>query len=152
MMLLNVIKLLWPFIKEMIIGKNSLRYAIRKNRIRVAFFFAVILSFVVTWVTVPKLFMISANYIKIEQELKATRETMAGYAEDKAIVDQAKEELLMLRAKVIELEKKKQPVVEQPKPKTVSPNKITEPNPVNNSVSSQHKIDQVRKRLNSLEN
>lgn len=149
MMLLNIIKLIWPFVKEMIIGKNSLRYAIRKNRIRVAFFFCVILSFVINWVTVPKLFIISANHVKLEQELKATRETMAGYVEDKALVDQAKEELILLRAKVKELEDKKHRVVENIKPAA------TEKVDGNNntpSVTPKHKIDQVRTRLNNLEN
>ena len=145
MMLLNIIKLIWLFVKEMIIGKNSLQYAIRKNRIRVAFFFAVILSFVINWVTVPKLFIISANHVKLEQELKATRETMAGYAEDKALVDQAKEELLMLRARVKELEHKQNITAA-----SIPDSKSNMPHSEQKTKKSD--MNYIHKRLNTLEN
>lgn len=133
MMLFNIVKLTWPFFKEMIIGKNSLRYAIRKNRVRVAFFFAVMLSFIVNWVVVPRLFMISSDYIKLEQELKATKETMAGYKDDKEMVDQSKIELLALRARVKELEG----------------HQCTDPGP---APTPQRDISYVRTRLNNLGN
>ena len=147
MILLKVLKLIWPFIKEMIIGKNSLRYAIRKNRIRVAFFFAVILSFVINWVAVPKLFIISANYIKLEQELKITKEKMAEFTSDKEMVETAKGELILLRAKVKELEAKKSNISET---KNGQNNEINLA--ANNNVDnkSKHNIDQIRSRLNTL--
>lgn len=103
-MLLSLLKLAWPFIKEMILGRNSLRYALRKNRVRLAFFLAVILSFVLNWVTIPRLFTISNNYIVMEREFKATRETLETYKDDKDAIDQTKAEVLALRAKVKELE------------------------------------------------
>ena len=100
----KALKMSWPFFKEMIIGRNSFSYALRKNRVRVAFFFAVLLSFCINWVAIPRLFTLSSDYIKLEKELKATKETMASYKDDKEAVDQAKDELTVLRAKVKELE------------------------------------------------
>ncbi len=133
MLIINVIKQTWPFFKEMIIGKNSLRYAIRKNRVRVAFFFAVMLSFIVNWIAVPRLFMISSDYIRMEQELRATKETTAGYKEDMDSVSKSKEELLRLRGRVKELEEKQCPAVE----------------PANNDDHG-HDLNPVRSRLNNL--
>lgn len=131
MVMLNVIKLTWPFFKEMIIGRNSLRYAMRKNRVKVLFFFVVMLSFVVNWITVPRLFMISSDYIKLEKEFKATKETMATYKDDVELVEQAKDELIVLRAKVKELDGK-QCLAPTPFP------------------SVKHDIEHVRTRLNNL--
>ncbi len=101
-----LIKASWPFFKEMIIGKNSLRYAIRKNRIRVAFFGCVMISFIINWYAVPRLFYITNKYIHLEKELKATRETIESYKYDKNSIDTTNKEIEALKAKVKEYEDK----------------------------------------------
>ena len=155
MILLKVLKMLWPFIKEMIIGKNSLRYAVRKNRIRVIFFFLVIFSFVINWIAIPKLVIISANYIKLEQELKTTKNKLEDYRDDRIMVENTKNELFQLRARVGYLDLKNPNNGDVKVNYLVDNDSTTKSDSASNSnLRPKHKlakIDHISNRLNALE-
>lgn len=84
-----LLKILIPFVKEMIIGKNSFRYALRKNRIRVLFFISVILSYGLNWFFIPKTFIISAAHIEQTKLLASCNSSILKYTDDvRVILDQ----------------------------------------------------------------
>ncbi len=106
-MLMNILRLIWPFVKEMIIGKNSLRYAIRRNKVKVFFFFTVILSFILNWIVIPKLFYLSASHVEIEKKLKVCQEASVLYESDIQNINELKKALAVAIAKNNELESNK---------------------------------------------
>lgn len=67
----NLYTLVLSFIKEMVLGKTTLKYNLKRHKVRLVFFTVVILSFITNWITIPKLFSISNNYIQLEKEVKA---------------------------------------------------------------------------------
>ena len=54
----------------MVLGKTTLKYNLKRHRVRLIFFSVVILSFITNWITIPKLFSISNNYIQLEKEVR----------------------------------------------------------------------------------
>jgi len=92
-MLLSILKWLWPFVKEMFLGKNSLRYALRKNRIRVFTALLVMASFVTNYYTLPKMVKYSDEQLTHEKELKKARADIETYKRAMLVVDSEKANL-----------------------------------------------------------
>lgn len=135
MLMLKVLKFTWPFFKEMIIGRNSLRYAMKKNRVKVFFFFAVILSFVVNWMVVPRLFTLSSSYLKIKHELVEVKGTLDNYKDEIEMIDQTRTEMDQLRARIKELE--------------TAPVGTICPKPMESIPNTKYSIDKIYNKLNS---
>jgi hypothetical protein len=66
----KLIALLFPFVKEMILGEKTIREAIRTNKMRVFLIGLILLSFFLNLVVIPKLVKISADYVMLDRRYK----------------------------------------------------------------------------------
>lgn len=64
LLLLKVLRFLWPFVKEMILGEKTLKQAIKSNKIKVLCLFMVFLSLALNFFTIPKLILITKNHLE----------------------------------------------------------------------------------------
>jgi len=69
-MILKFFNLLWPFIKEMVLGKITFLEALVTDRKKVIFICLIFSSFGLNFITIERLFFISNKYIAIENDNK----------------------------------------------------------------------------------
>ena len=75
MLVFKVIGLLFPFIKEMILGEKTVKEAIKTNKLRVLLIGAICLSILLNFLTIPRLVQISARHVALQKKYDlATRE------------------------------------------------------------------------------
>lgn len=155
MFAVQILKFLWPFIKEMIIGKNSFRYALRKNRVKVFFFALVILSFFLNLVLVPRLISISASHVELsrhttqlQSDLESVEKDRQLFTDNNALIAKLKEENTTLGEKVKKLEE------QSCSNKTPTPKKKSTPsNPVPTlPKQDSFDMDKVNRRFRYLQN
>lgn len=176
--LLAVLKFLLPFLKEMFLGKNSFRYALRKNRVRVFVIILILCSFVTNWFVVPKVFTTSTEYVRLEKDYKKLTSELKQYQADKDFVEKNKAELINNRVaieqkqeRIYELQdklancenapktithpKEHQEATDSPKVEATENNKSSHSSnntrPIKKQPDSKHNISDIRDRLN-LEN
>lgn len=66
----SLLRLLWPFLKEMFLGDKTLTQAIRTNKTRVLLLFLVLGSFAMNLFVLPRTYEISAQYVELERAHK----------------------------------------------------------------------------------
>jgi hypothetical protein len=66
----KLISLLFPFIKEMVLGEKSLREALKTNKMRVFLVFLIMFSFFCNVFFTPKLIRVSADLVILEKKYK----------------------------------------------------------------------------------
>jgi hypothetical protein len=71
---IKILAFLWPFLKEMILGKKTIAESIKTNKKKVGLVFLVVGSLFLNMFTVQKLVIISEEYIKLQ---KKDNETIA---------------------------------------------------------------------------
>lgn len=86
------IKYLWPFLKELVLGDKTVREAIRTNKMRVFVLLLIVCSFLVNFNAVPRLWEISASYVKLEKKYDKLLQE-GGDPEAKALLAQAQADL-----------------------------------------------------------
>lgn len=64
----QILKFIWPFIKELVLGEQTLGQALKTHKLRVLLIALIMGSFVMNVFTVPRLISISADYIKLEKK------------------------------------------------------------------------------------
>ncbi len=89
---LHVIKIAVPFIKDMILGKNSFSYSVKKNKVRTLFFLSVLLSYGLNWIFVPKTFQISIDHVKLEKQVKTLEDQLTELNTVKDTLERDKQE------------------------------------------------------------
>lgn len=67
---LKVLPYMWPFIREMVLGRKSLLAAVRDNKKKVFFITLIIVSFGLNFLTVPRLFSMSVQYVTLDKRYK----------------------------------------------------------------------------------
>lgn len=68
MLMWRTITLLWPFLKELFLGKKTLREALKTNKGRVLLIGAIIGSVVMNIWLVPNIVRISADYVELKHK------------------------------------------------------------------------------------
>lgn len=68
MLIWRTITLLWPFLKELFLGKKTLREALKTNKGRVFIILAIIGSVVMNIWLVPNIVRISADYVELKHK------------------------------------------------------------------------------------
>lgn len=63
----RTIRLLWPFLREMILGDKSLSEAVRHNFWRVLLIGLIMLSFLTNFLVVPRFLRLSYQYVELEK-------------------------------------------------------------------------------------
>lgn len=63
-------KIIFAFLREMILGKLTFQQAFKQNKVRLGFFLLVVLSFYLNYLTLPKFYAIAANKVEIELSYK----------------------------------------------------------------------------------
>ncbi len=71
MLAIKILSFLWPFIKEMVLGKHTLIEAIRKNAKRFFFMSAFFASIGLNILMIPRLVQISNDYINLNKKYEA---------------------------------------------------------------------------------
>lgn len=86
-----ILRFLWPFLKEMVLGDKTLTQALRTNKLRLLLLFAIIGSLGMNiWLT-PRLFDISTQYIQLKIDHKKLEEDSKEFSGLKALNDQLKQ-------------------------------------------------------------
>jgi hypothetical protein len=67
---LKVLPYIWPFIREMVLGRKSILAALRDNKKKVLFISLVLFSFCLNFLTIPRLLSLSAQYVALEKRYK----------------------------------------------------------------------------------
>jgi len=67
---LKVLPYMWPFIREMVLGRKSLLAALRDNKKKVFFITLIIVSFGLNFLTVPRLVSMSVQYVTLDKRYK----------------------------------------------------------------------------------
>lgn len=94
---MSVLKLLWPFLKEMLLGDKTVGEALKTNKMRVLLLFLILGSFGMNLLVAPRLYAISSQYIELEREHKqllGAGESTKGLQEK---VDQLEGELVVAK-------------------------------------------------------
>lgn len=73
MLMWRTITLLWPFLKELFLGKKTLREALKTNKGRVFVIMAIIGSVVMNIWLVPNIIRISADYVELKHKYETLR-------------------------------------------------------------------------------
>lgn len=68
MLMWRTITLLWPFLKELFLGKKTLREALKTNKGRVAIIIGIIGSVVLNIWLVPNIVRISTDYVELKHK------------------------------------------------------------------------------------
>lgn len=71
MMLIQTIRFLWPFLKEMILGDKSLVEALRYHFGRVLVMAVIVLSIALNFFTIPKLLALSYDHVELKRNYAA---------------------------------------------------------------------------------
>ena len=71
---MKVLRFLWPFIREMVLGEKTLKQAVKTNKGRVFIIGVIFASFVTNFYIIPKVWSISSDYL----ELKKNYEILLG--------------------------------------------------------------------------
>jgi len=79
---LKVLRFLWPFVREMVLGEKTLPEAVKTNKGRVFIIGLIFVSFVTNLYIVPKVWSISSDYI----DLKKTHEALLAKSQNPAPV------------------------------------------------------------------
>ena len=66
----TTLRLLWPFLKEMVLGDKTLSEALKTNKMRVLLLFLIVGSFAMNFFVVPRVYEISSQYVELEREHK----------------------------------------------------------------------------------
>lgn len=100
----TTLRLLWPFLKEMLLGDKTLSEAIKTNKMRVLLLFLILGSFAMNLFVVPRVFDISSQYVELEKEHKklvdATKDVETLTADAQALrdeLDKTKEGLVAIQ-------------------------------------------------------
>lgn len=75
MLMWRTITLLWPFLKELFLGKKTLREALKTNKGRVFVILAIIGSVVMNVWLVPNIIRISADYVDLKHRYETLKKT-----------------------------------------------------------------------------
>lgn len=95
-MVIEFIKLIGPFAKDMIIGRNSLRYALQRNKVKVFFFMMVIASFSSNLIVIPRLWSISKSHVELSKRLAACEDNSTCVNVDPATTEAQTKEIIRL--------------------------------------------------------
>lgn len=68
MWVLKVLAFLWPFLKELVLGKKTVKQAIKTNKWKVFLLCLISTSFVVNLLAVPRLLAIANDYVKLNKK------------------------------------------------------------------------------------
>lgn len=145
---IGIIKFTIPFIKEMIIGKNSWRYAIRRNKIKIIFFLLVILSFILNWVTIPRIVILSTDYLQLQKENKVLLEAPKKCMNDLADLQHSHLVIKELKDKIKSLEARQSeenPIPSNEHKKDSKKKALRKDN--DSSQSKEHDIEDISKKL-----
>ena len=63
-------KIIFEFLREIILGKTTLKQAFRDHKLRLAFLVLVIVSFYLNYLTLPKLYQLTEQRVQIEESYK----------------------------------------------------------------------------------
>lgn len=77
---LKVLRFLWPFVREMVLGEKTLPEAVKTNKGRVFIIGLIFASFVTNLYIIPKVWSISSDYI----ELKKTHDALVAKSQNLA--------------------------------------------------------------------
>lgn len=61
---------IWPFVREMVLGKKPLLIALRDNKKKLFFITLILISFGLNFVAIPRLVSMSMQYIALEKRYK----------------------------------------------------------------------------------
>lgn len=89
----SLLRLLWPFLKEMFLGDKTVMQAIRTNKTRVLLLFLVLGSFAMNLFVLPRTYEISAQYVELERAHKKLKAEGGDITALTAERDQLKKEL-----------------------------------------------------------
>lgn len=67
---MSILKLIFILIREMILGKLTFKQAFRENKVRLFFFFLVIVSFYLNYLTLPKIYKVTEQKVIMERSYK----------------------------------------------------------------------------------
>lgn len=88
----SLLRLLWPFLKEMFLGDKTVMQAIRTNKMRVFLLFMVLGSFAMNLFVLPRTYEISAQYVELERAHKKLKAEGGDISKLTAELDQLKKE------------------------------------------------------------
>lgn len=71
MLMWRTVTLLWPFLKELFLGKKTLGEALKTNKGRVFLIFAIVGSFAMNVWLIPNVIRISADYVELKHRYDA---------------------------------------------------------------------------------
>jgi hypothetical protein len=81
----KILLFIWPFIKEMVLGKKTMKEAIKDNKRKVAIAFVIVASLGLNMVTLTRLWTLSAQYVDLQKRYtfvdKKMTETTAAFNE-----------------------------------------------------------------------
>jgi hypothetical protein len=80
MSVLKLVSLLFPFVRDMILGESSLKYALKTNKLRVALLFLLMFCFGWTIYSVPRLLEMAAEQVSLEHRYKSLEDPHSGPA------------------------------------------------------------------------
>lgn len=63
-------KIIFEFLREIILGKTTLKRAFKEHKLRLAFLVLVIVSFYLNYLTLPKLYQLTEQRVRIEESYK----------------------------------------------------------------------------------
>lgn len=66
MSVLKLVSLLFPFVRDMILGESSLKYAFKTNKLRVLLLFFLMFCFAWTAYSIPRIVEMAAEQVKLE--------------------------------------------------------------------------------------
>lgn len=79
-MLIRILVLLWPFLKEMLLDDKTIPEAMSKNKLRLIVVFFIIGSVILNFFTVPRLVHISAEFVALKKKYESTPPVTANLA------------------------------------------------------------------------
>jgi hypothetical protein len=65
---LKLVSLLFPFVRDMILGDSSLKYALKTNKLRVLLLFFLMFCFAWTIYSVPRIVEMAAEQVRLEHQ------------------------------------------------------------------------------------
>lgn len=88
MSVLKLVSLLFPFVRDMILGEASLKYALKTNKLRVLLLFFLMVCFAWTVYSVPRIVGMAADQVKLEHQYQALEKQNQNKAAKKAATAQ----------------------------------------------------------------
>jgi hypothetical protein len=74
MWIIKVLTLLWPFIKDMVLGDKTLAEAIKDNKKKVMLALMILFSLGLNFFLVSRLIIVSQNYVTLEKDVRLYKE------------------------------------------------------------------------------